>query len=298
MSERRSRESRNRRHPDFEGDRGRTRRPRRRARSEDRPPGGRSRITRPRGAIGFAFALAGFLLGCGSPSGQGIDGPPGPGSVLFEGPARGLLPHEEGQSAVFRATATIAGSTTTATFVTRIVADDGERFVVEQRAEDGARSRLHARDEGEEIRVEAVEEDDGLLRSIDPAPVLIRTPVVAGESIRGGFRRSLAVVLHGGEGDLRVVVPFEGTSERTPLDLDDRPVAGRTYPGAIRFGLSASGRASVPTNAGPIALTLEITGEETLAPAVGLVREEIDLVLRAGNGSATAHLETVRAQDP
>ena len=54
----------------------------------------------------------------------------------------------------------------------------------------------------------------------------------------------------------------------------------------------------MPTPVGTISLSLEVTGEETLAPDVGLVREEIDLVLRAGGGSASAHVATVRVDGP
>jgi hypothetical protein len=248
-------------------------------------------------AIAIAVAVAVLLAACG---GDGSDAArsPGDASVLFDGPARRLLPHEAGRTASFRAVATTAGETTTGTFATRVLTDDGTSFVVEQRSEDGAWTRLHARDDGEEIRAEAFEDAEAGLRPLAPPAVLVRTPVVAGQTIRGGFHRSLAVVLHTGDGDVRREVPFEGTSERTALGFDEAPVEGRVYPGAIRFGVVANGRASVPTPVGTISLSLEVTGEETLAPDVGLVREEIDLVLRAGGGSASAHVATVRVDGP
>ena len=247
--------------------------------------------------IAIAIAVAVLLAACG---GDGSDAArsPGDASVLFDGPARRLLPHEAGRTASCRAVAPTAGETTTGTFAPRVLTDDGTSFVVEQRSEDGAWTRLHARDDGEEIRAEAFEDAEAGLRPLAPPAVLVRTPVVAGQTIRGGFHRSLAVVLHTGDGDVRREVPFEGTSERTALGFDEAPVDGRVYPGAIRFGIVANGRASVPTPVGTISLSLEVTGEETLAPDVGLVREEIDLVLRAGGGSASAHVATVRVDGP
>jgi len=243
-------------------------------------------------------ALAALVGGCGDGSGEAEPGPPSRGDVLFHGPARGLLPHELGRSALFRAVATAGDSTITATFATRVVEDDGSTFTVEQESESGERSRLHAVDDGSEIRAVASWDEDSGRREITPPAVLVRTPVVAGEPVRSGFRRSLAVVLHTADGDVRRVVPFEGTSERTPLGFADATLDGTTPPDAIRFALVASGRASVPTPVGTIALELEIAGEETLAPGVGLVREEIDLVLRAGGASATARLSTVRIETP
>ncbi|MFM7736799.1 MAG: hypothetical protein ACKPBU_12570 [Alphaproteobacteria bacterium] len=231
-----------------------------------------------------------FLAACGSGGADSGPSEPGGGKVLFVGPARRLVPHEEGRSALFRVTATTGGATTTTALRTRVASDDGTSFVVEQRAEDGSESRLHARDVGAEIRAEAVVDGDGVLRAVDPAAVLVRTPVVAGEPVQGGFQRSLAVVLRGTDGDVRVVVPFEGTSERTPLGLDED--------GAIRFGVVADGAATVPTAVGTIGFRLRVTGEESLAPDVGLVREELDLELRAGSGTATAHLSTLRMDAP
>ena len=250
-----------------------------------------------RGVVAAA-ALAVLVGGCGDGTGEADPGPPSRGDVLFDGPAAGLLPHELGRSAFFRAVATAGDSATTATFATRVVEDDGRTFVVEQESASGERTLLHAVDDGSEIRTVASWDEEWGQREITPPVVLVRTPVVAGEPVRGGFRRSLAVVLRGADGDLRRVVPFEGTSERTPLGFADTALDGTTPPGAIRFALVASGRASVPTPVGTIALELEIAGEETLAPGVGLVREEIDLVLRAGGASATARLSTVRVEAP
>ncbi|MFM8412667.1 MAG: hypothetical protein ACKOCT_20635, partial [Alphaproteobacteria bacterium] len=87
-----------------------------------------------------------FLAACGSGGADSGPSEPGGGKVLFVGPARRLAPHEEGRSALFRVTATTGGATTTTTLRTRVASDDGTSFVVEQRAEDGSESRLHARD--------------------------------------------------------------------------------------------------------------------------------------------------------
>ena len=130
--------------------------------------------------IAIAIAVAVLLAACG---GDGSDAArsPGDASVLFDGPARRLLPHEAGRTASFRAVATTAGETTTGTFATRVLTDDGTSFVVEQRSEDGAWTRLHARDDGEEIRAEAFEDAEAGLRPLAPPAVLVRTPVVAGQ---------------------------------------------------------------------------------------------------------------------
>ncbi|MBU6284073.1 hypothetical protein KGQ64_17650 [bacterium] len=258
----------------------------------------RSALAAARGAAA-SITIAAVLAGCGDGGSGGGDASVPPREVvLFDGPAAGLLPHEEGRTAEFRATATAGGESTTASFTTRVVVDDGRSFVVEQRSGSGGWTRLHAVDDGSEIRIETVEDDETGTRALAPPAVLVRTPVVAGETIRGGFHRSLPVVLRTADGEVRTTVPFEGTSERTALGFDEAPVDGRVHPGAIRWALLASGRASVPTPVGTIALRLEIAGEETLAPGVGLVHEEIDLVLRAGSGSASAHLSTVRVAGP
>jgi len=252
-------------------------------------------LAQVRGAAA-AIALAGLLAACG----DGAAGAPAatPATTLFDGPAGRLLPHEAGRTASFRVVATAGGRETSSAFTTRVVEDDGRDFVVEQRSEAGSWTRLHASDDGAEIRVHAVEDAEGGTRPLDPPGVLARTPVVVGETIRGGFHRSLAVTLRTADGEIRRVVPFEGVSERTPLGFDEEPVDGRVLPGAIRFAVAANGRASVPTPVGTIELDLEVSGEETLAPDVGFVREEVDLVLRAGGSSATAHVATVRVAEP
>lgn len=248
-------------------------------------------------ALARAIAFAAVLAGCGTGDG-GDAATPGSGIVLFDGPAEHLLPHDVGRTARFRAVATSGDTETTGLLTTRVVSVDGSSFVVEQRSENGMWTRLHARDDGDEIRAVAAEDAESSLRTLDPPVVLVRTPVVAGDTVRSGFRRSLAIVLHTADGDVSRIVPFEGTSERTAIGFDETPLDGRVHPGAIRFRIVATGRASVPTPVGTITLSLDTEGEETLAPDVGLLREEVDFLLRAGGGSARAHVATVRVGEP
>jgi len=251
------------------------------------------------------------LAACG---GAGSDGSPDAGTVLFDGPAAALVPHETGRSTMFQATATNGSQSATSGFSATVLSNaaDGS-YVTEYVSRTGARLQTRSLDAGDEIRVVEILSSSGggeagqdgraadaesadPPQPIDPPAVVVRTPVVAGRSIETGFARAIDLTLEIGGQTIERQVLFTGSARRTPKERAAVTVPAGTFE-AIRYAPSASGRSTLTIAGRPIDVLVDVAGDEWFAPGVGGVREALDVHVAAGGATADVHFVTERLGD-
>ncbi len=254
--------------------------------------------------LALVAQLGGSLVGCGGGSaGSDSDQEPTQPLVLFEGSARELLPHADGSVARFRSTASTTGEALTSTSTATVSGSSAEgEFATEHLLEDGRRARIEARDAGDEIAIERVVTDPGSDAeesvALDPPAILVRTPVIAQQRLRTSFVRTVDIAVTAEGSTVVRPVRFVGHAERTPIEVASVEVPAGSFAGAVRYALTATGSAAIEVLGLPVELTVEVEGEEWLAPGVGLVRESLDLVVRSAGSSASGRIVSERLATP
>jgi len=248
------------------------------------------------------------LAACG---GAGSDTSTDAGTVLFDGPAAALVPHETGRSTMFQVTATNGSQSATSGFSATVLSNaaDGS-YVTEYVSQTGARLQTRSLDAGDEIRVVEVLSSSGggeagqdgraadadgadPPQPIDPPAVVVRTPVVAGRGIETGFARAIDLTLEIAGQTLERQALFIGSARRTPKDRAAVTVPAGTFE-AIRYAASASGRSTLTIAGRPIDVLVDVAGDEWFAPGVGGVREALDVHVAAGGAAADVRFVTER----
>jgi hypothetical protein len=247
----------------------------------------------------FAGVGVGLLPAVIVPACGGEGGTPA-GVVLFSGPASELAPHELGRSAVFRVTATSAATDETSGFTATVVTSDteGSEFATDYVSLSGATARAISRDSGDEIAVVAIVSDPGgageATRAIEPPAVVVRTPVVAGETIRTSFARSLEAALEINGRPVSQTVLFSGTAERTPIERTTVDVPAGSFANAIRYEVSAAGEARVTVAGETIELRVTVQGNEYFAPGAGGLKEDVEVQITARDAVRRVRFVTER----
>jgi hypothetical protein len=234
-----------------------------------------------------------------------------PGSVLFAGPAAALVPHETGRSAMFQVTATVGAQSATSGFTATVLRNDPDgRFVTEYVSRTGARLETRSFDAGDEIRVEEVLSSSGgggagqdgqaaeadstdPPQPIGPPAVVVRTPVVAGQTIATSFARAIDLTLEVAGQTIERQVLFVGSARRTPRERASVTVPAGTFD-AIRYAASATGRTTLTIAGRPIEVMVDVAGDEWFAPGIGGVREVLDVHVAAGGATAEVRFTTER----
>jgi len=228
---------------------------------------------------------------------------PARGQVLFAGEAGQLVPHGTGRSSTFRVTATSEGASEVSSFTATVISDgDDGVFVTRYVSATGAVAESTSRDTGDEIVVERFVNDPGgpgeQRALLDPPVGVVRTPVVAGETIESSFARTLELAIRVGETTLRRQVLFVGNARRVALEQAAVTVPAGTYADAIRYAVDATGETSIPVLGESVAIGVEVEGDEWFAPGVGGVKEELEVTVRAGDESSTIRFTTEREAAP
>ncbi|MDG2303613.1 MAG: hypothetical protein P8R42_02985 [Candidatus Binatia bacterium] len=243
---------------------------------------------------GILALLAALVAGCGGDD-AGEDG------ILFAGPPGELLPHETDRRSRFLVH-TRSGDEAISTILTTRVLNEGPDgvFIVEGTPDGGPPRRLRARETETQIRLEAVSVDgpDGMhWTDIDPAAVLVETPVVRGRALRTRFVRTLEVLATIDGAPRARSITFEGESVRTPRSRETISVSGMEL-SALAFDVRGesqtvhlTGHAGAPSDT---ALRLDLRGTEHLVPGIGLVREVLELTILAGETRTRINLRTER----
>jgi len=222
---------------------------------------------------------------------------------LFIGSASELVPHETGRSARFRVTARQGGDARVSSFTATVTgnAADGS-FTTRYVSESGAVAEGTARDLGDEIQVVRFVNDPGGAGEdvvvLDPPVGVVRTPVIAGEPIETGFLRTLELEIRVGSGSERRTIAFTGSARRVPRERGSVRVADATYDDAIRYAVEARGDARIPVLGQSVDLRVEVTGDEWFAIGVGGVREDLEVIVHAGDAQATLTFVTEREGAP
>lgn len=242
----------------------------------------------------LAVALT-LPLACG---GGGADGDAG--RELFAGSASALVPHQTGRSASFRVTATSGGATDVSGFTATVTANAADgTFVTRYVSATGAVAESTSRDTGDEIVVERFINDPGgpdeQRALLDPPVGVVRTPVIAGETIESSFARTLELTIRVGDQTLRRQVLFVGQARRTAVETSPVTVPAGIYADAIRYAVEATGETSIPVLGESVTITVDVAGDEWFAPGVGGVKEDLEVTVRAGDESATIRFTTERA---
>jgi hypothetical protein len=250
-----------------------------------------------RHAIGWALAAL-LPLACGGGGGDIT-----PGTVLFEGTAAELTPHETGRSARFRVTVRQGDTSDVSGFTTTVTRNDPDgRFVTRYMSDSGAIAEGTSHDSGDAIVVERFVNDPGgpaeEVAVPDPPVGVVRTPVVAGDAIESGFARTLELSIRVGDRTERRSMTFLGSARRVPVSRGAVEVADGTYDDAIRYQVEASGRARLDVLGESIAIDVEVSGDEWFAVGVGGVREDLEVQVRAGDERGTIRFTTERAGAP
>lgn len=241
-----------------------------------------------------AIALLGALVAsCGGAAEK--DG------ILFGGPPGELLPHETGRSSRFLVHARSGDEATSTVLTTRVLSEgpDGG-FIVENTPDGGVPRRLRARETDTQIRLEAVSVDgpDGRLwTTIDPAAILVETPVVRGRALRTRFVRTIDVVTTIDGLPRTRSITFEGESLRTARSRETISVSGMEL-SALVFDVRGESRTvhvpGLQGTPGDTPLRLDLRGTEHLVPGIGLVREVLELTILFGDTQTRIDLRTER----
>ena len=236
--------------------------------------------------------LAAILAACG---GNGSD--PNRPLVLFDGPAAALRPHARGRSTLFDVRISQGDRDITDRRTSHILEDgpDG-RFVFETRSEAGTSHRIRGLDRGDRIEIEAIQEGD-TWRALDPPPVIVQSPLIAGETRETRFLLTLQASVESGGAVASRALTFEGRSARTPRAWETIVVDGHEI-SAIAIDVRASAEATAPHRAETPALRLTMSGSEYLAPGLGLLREVLSLQIDAAGKSVALQRETERRFGP
>jgi hypothetical protein len=235
--------------------------------------------------------LAAILAACGG--GSGSNGP----LVLFDGPAAALRPHERGRSSLFDVRISQGDRDITDLRTSHILEDgpDG-RFVFETRSEAGTSHRIRGLDRGDRIEIEAIQEGD-TWRALDPPPVIVQSPLIAGETRETRFLLTLQASVESGGSAASRALTFEGRSARTPRAWETIVVDGYEIP-ALAIDVRATAEATAPHRAETPSLRLTMNGSEYLAPGLGLLREVLSLQIDAADKSVALQRETERRFGP
>jgi len=238
-------------------------------------------------------------LACGSGDSDGGD----TGAVLFTGAADELAPHPTGGVATFRVTATQDGASESSSFTATVTgnAPDGT-FVTRYVSATGAVAEGTSRDTGDAIVVERFVNDPGgpAEEAVVPDPPVgvVRTPVVAGEAIEGGFARTLELVIRVGDRTERRQALLSGSARRVPRERGSVAVAAGIYPDAIRYAVSGTATTRLTVLDQSIDVRVEVDGDEWFAPRVGAVKEVLEVAVHAGDERATIGFVTEREGAP
>lgn len=249
-------------------------------------------LTRTATAVALLLPLA-----CGGGDG-GNDG-----EVLFTGAADELAPHPTGRAATFRVTATQDGASESSSFTATVTgnAPDGT-FVTRYVSATGAVAEGTSRDSGDAIVVERFVNDPGgpAEETVVPDPPVgvVRTPVVVGEAIEGGFARTLELAIRVGDRIERRQALLSGSARRVPRERGSVAVAAGTYQDAIRYAVEGTAATRLAVLGQSIDVRVEVAGNEWFAPGVGAVKEVLDVAVRAGDEHATITFTTEREGAP
>jgi len=261
-----------------------------------------SRARRSRGTRAACALLVSLVLtatwSCGGGDGNGDDGGPVAGELLFDGSAGELVPHDTGRSAVYRVSATFEGETQVSSFTSTITenGDDGS-FQTRFESATGALARSVSRDTGDEVRVERFVNDPGGPDErdavLEPPVVVVRTPVIAGDAIETSFARPLDLTITvDGVAERRQVL-FVGSARRVPEANDTVTVPAGTF-AAVRYTVSAHGEATIPILGQGLRFTADVAGHEWFAPGAGGVKEDLEVTLRAADARTSVRFVTER----
>lgn len=259
------------------------------ARAAARTAGRRARWAATAVALALPLACGG---GDGATSGQG--------AVLFAGPAGELVPHATGRSATFRVTATSGGASEVSGFTSTVTSNGADGvFATRYVSATGAVADSTSRDTGDEIVVERFVNDPGgpdeQRALLDPPVGVVRTPVVAGETIESSFARTLELDVRIGDASERRQILFVGSARRVAVDASTVTVPAGTYADAIHYAVAATGETRIAVLGESVVVTIAVAGDEWFAPGVGGVREELEVTVHAGDESSAIHFTTERA---
>ncbi len=249
-------------------------------------------------ALLIALALT-LPLSCGG----GGSGAADPGTELFAGPADELVPHESGRSARFRVTARRDGSTDVSSFTSTVTGNTNDgTFTTRYASASGAIAEGTSRDLGDAIEVVLFVDDPGgpdeSVAAPEPPVTVVRTPVLAGDTIETGFVRALELEIRVGSSSARRAVLFTGTARRVPEERGPVTVADGVWPDAIRYAVQASGEATFPIADQRVTLRVDVGGDEWFAVGVGGVKEQLEVTVRAGDERTTITFLTEREGAP